>query len=149
MKRCNCPTSLLRPLVAVLISAAAAPSCGAASSGQITSPAPAKSLCSISTSTLRAGSFISFQAVASTDLHHGITLTDKACPTAGLKVGRADEGADRSVNRFFKQLQSLAPYMTWRSAHGRFTGRVTLTDSGTRQITLFSADNFQEVAYER
>jgi len=76
------------------------------------------------------------------------TLRDPACPNINLRVVRAEDGADQSVERFFGQLLSLAPHLTWRSARGSFTGRITRNASGEQRVVLLAARDFQELAYE-
>jgi hypothetical protein len=132
--------------IALAAAAAISPGCGL-HDGRSSSAAEA-SLCEVLATPAQPGAVVSFHAIASTDLHHGITLRDPACPGTGLRVGNSEESADQSVERFLHQLRVLAPHLTWRSARGSFTGRMTLNTSGERRVALLAAHDFQEVAYE-
>jgi hypothetical protein len=127
--------------------AMALPSCAAQSARPANSTAPVSSLCELPATSVPLGTVVSFQAIASTDFHHGITLMDPACPSTAVRVGRAADGADQSVERFLNQLRSLAPHLTWRSARGSFTGRITRNASGNQHVALLAAYDFQEVAH--
>ena len=139
---------VIHHVVALATAAALLSGCGVQNVRSTTSSAPVASLCGVLATPTQLGAVVSFQAIASTDLHHGITLRDPACPNAGLKVGPLGEDADQSVERFLGQLQVLAPHLAWRSALGSFTGRITLNASGERRVALLAADDFQEVADE-
>ena len=141
------PMGRVKPHAIALV-AAAAVSPGCVLHEARSSSAAEASLCEVLATAAQPGIVVSFQAIASTDLHHGITLRDPACPGTGLKVGSAEESADQSVERFLNQLRVLAPHLTWRSARGSFTGRITLNTSGERRVALLAAHDFQEVAYE-
>ena len=134
-------------LLATALITMALPSCAAQNARPATSTAPVTSLCDLLAASAPLSTVASFQAVASTDFHHGITLKDPACPNTGLRVGHAEDGADESVERFINQLRSLAPHLTWRSARGSFTGRITRNASGKQYVALLAAHDFQEVAY--
>ena len=94
------------------------------------------------------GSAISFQAVASTDLHHGVTLSDPACPNSGLRLGSPSDSADQSVALFLRALTTQAPHLTWRSISGIFTGTISVAPSGERRFVPIGVQDFQEVADE-
>jgi len=134
--------------IALVAAAALSPGCGVQNARSITPSAAVASLCDVLATPAQPGAVVSFQAIASTDLHHGITLGDPACPSTGLRVAHSEESADQSVERFLDQLRMLAPHLTWRSALGSFTGRITLNASGERRVALLAAHDFQEVADE-
>ena len=134
-------------LLATVLIAMALPSCAVQNTRPATSMAPVASLCDLLATSGPLDTVASFQAIASTDFHHGITLMDPACPNTGLRVGHAEDDADQSVERFFNQLRSLAPHLTWRSARGSFTGRITRNSSGKQHVALLAAHDFQEVAH--
>ena len=91
-------------------------------------------------------SVISFQATASTDLHHGITLSHPACRSAGLKWGPSSDSTDQSVERFLHELTAREPYLTWRSLSGTFTGTIALTPAGERRFVPLAVQDLQELA---
>ena len=148
MRLCSIPMRRSGRLTLALIVATALSGCGEGNVRPTTSPRPIASFCDLLVTPGQFGAVVSFQAIASTDFHHGITLRDPACPDTGIRVGHPAEGADQSVERFFNQLRLLAPHMTWRSARGSFTGRITLNASGKRRVALLAADDFLEVAHE-
>lgn len=149
MRICSTPMGRVR-LYAIALAAAAAllSGCGVQNVRSTTSSAPTASLCGVLAMPSQLGVLVSFQAIASTDLHHGITLRDPACPNKGVRVGPPAEDADQSVARFLGQLRLLAPHLVWRSARGRFTGRITHNAAGERRVALLAAHDFQEVADE-
>jgi len=141
-------TASMRVKLVATAPIAALLACGVQAAHPGTSPTPVVSLCDLLATSAPLSTVASFQATASTDLHHGITLRDPACPNISLRVVRAEDGADQSVKRFLNRLRVLAPHLTWRSARGSFTGRTTLDTSGEQRVALLAAHDFQEVTYE-
>jgi hypothetical protein len=149
MRICSTPMGrVILHALALATAAALLSGCGVQNVRSTTSSAPVSGLCGVLATPTQLGAVVSFQAIASTDLHHGITLRDPACPNTGLRVGPPAEDADQSVERFLGQLRVLAPHLAWRSALGSFTGRITLNASGERRVALLAARDFQEVADE-
>ena len=107
--------------------------------------ASATTLCEITASPSHLNPEVSFIAVASTDLHHGVTLWDSDCPNAGVRLGRASDSADPSVERFLTRLSSAAPPNKWRDFTGTFTGRLELNLAGKPRFTLSAVDDFREL----
>ena len=107
--------------------------------------ASATTLCEVTASPLPLNSEVTFTAVASTDLHHGITLSDADCPNAGVRLGHASDSADPRVEQFLTRLSSAAPPNKWRDFTGTFTGRLELNPAGKPRFTLSAVDDFREL----
>jgi hypothetical protein len=135
-------------LIAGIIGAALVVSSGVASACAGEPVARTTTLCELGALVDLPGSAVSFQAVASTDLHHGVTLSDPACPNSGLRFGAQSDSADQSVAIFLSALTTQAPYLAWRSLSGIFTGTVSVTPSGERRFVPIGVQDFQEVADE-
>ncbi|WP_386795658.1 hypothetical protein [Luteimonas composti] len=91
---------------------------------------------------------VSFKAIASTDLHHGVTLSDPACRNFGLRLGQESDSAEQTVGLFLHTLATQAPHWTWRSVSGTFIGVVQINPAGERRFIPSAVRDFKEVAYE-